>query len=58
MEGINPTPSFILMPNEGAMDEKTSESSKFNQALLIIGGIIFISMTIITIIFLGQMILA
>ncbi|MBP2146744.1 hypothetical protein J2129_002198 [Methanofollis sp. W23] len=40
------------------MDEKTSKNGKFNQALLFIGGIIFISMTIITVVFLGQMILA
>lgn len=40
------------------MDERASKNSEFNRALLLIGGMIFISMTIITVIFLGQMILA
>lgn len=40
------------------MDEKRSEKGKFDRALLLVGGTIFIAMIIIMVIFLGQMITA
>ncbi|WP_281425771.1 hypothetical protein [Methanofollis formosanus] len=36
------------------MGEKTSEKEQFDHALLLVGGMIFMSMIIVTLVFLGE----